>query len=62
MKSPDKCTDAELEPYAREWMRRIRAGKSPRPKVLRACPKCRLPFGARELRQHIPLCKSEPGA
>lgn len=59
MKTPDKCTDAELEPYAREWLRRIRVGRSPRAKVLKPCPKCGLEFGARELRQHRPVCPAE---
>lgn len=56
MKAPEKCTLTELEPYAREWLRRIRAGKTPRVKVMRPCPKCALQFGARELRKHIPVC------
>lgn len=32
----------------------------PKPKVLRPCPKCEIPFGARELRKHIPTCKGKP--
>ncbi len=38
--------------------RRLRARqvRSPRAKVLRQCPKCGEPFGARELRQHLPQC------
>jgi hypothetical protein len=56
MKNPELCTDQELAPYAREYMRRLRAGHTARPKVLRPCPKCGRPFGARELRKHIPDC------
>lgn len=56
MKTPTQCTLEELEPYAREWMRRIRAGRSPRAKVLTPCPKCGNKFGARDLRKHIPAC------
>ena len=42
----------------RESARRLRARqvRSPRAKVLRQCPKCGEPFGARELRKHLPLC------
>jgi len=42
----------------RESARRLRARqlRSPRAKVLRQCPKCREPFGARELRKHLPRC------
>lgn len=41
-----------------ESARRIRAKQmtSPRPKVLRQCEHCLQPFGAREMRQHLPLC------
>src|SRR5208337_797665 len=37
----------------RESARQLR---SPRAKVLRQCPKCGEPFGARELRKHLPQC------
>ena len=42
----------------RESARRLRARqvRSPRAKVLRQCPKCGEPFGARELRKHLPQC------
>jgi hypothetical protein len=42
----------------RESARRLRARqlRSPRAKVLRQCPKCGKPFGARELREHLPRC------
>ena len=42
----------------RESARRLRARqlRSPRAKVLRQCPKCGEPFGARELRKHLPRC------
>lgn len=42
----------------RESARRLRARQlsSPRAKVLRQCPKCGEPFGARELRKHLPRC------
>lgn len=42
----------------RESARRLRARqlRSPRAKVLRQCPKCGEPFGARELREHLPRC------
>ena len=42
----------------RESARRLRARqlRSPRAKVLRQCPKCGDPFGARELRKHLPQC------
>jgi hypothetical protein len=26
-------------------------------KVVRPCPKCGQPFGAREMRKHVPTCK-----
>jgi hypothetical protein len=41
-----------------ESARRLRARQlcSPRAKVLRQCPKCGEPFGARELRRHLPRC------
>jgi hypothetical protein len=47
----------------RESARRLRARQlhSPRAKVLRQCPKCGEPFGARELRKHLPRCV-EPAA
>jgi len=42
----------------RESARRLRARqlRPPRAKVLRQCPKCGEPFGARELRKHLPQC------
>ncbi len=42
----------------RESGRRLRARQlgSPRARVLRQCPKCGDPFGARELRKHLPRC------
>jgi hypothetical protein len=42
----------------RESARRLRARqlRSPRAKVLCQCPKCGGPFGARELRKHLPRC------
>ena len=42
----------------RESARRLRARqlRAPRAKVLRQCPKCGEPFGARELREHLPRC------
>jgi hypothetical protein len=42
----------------RESARRLRARQlhAPRAKVLRQCPKCGEPFGARELRKHLPRC------
>lgn len=42
-----------------ESARRIRARQSapPRAKVLRQCPHCSQPFGARELRAHVPGCR-----
>ena len=47
----------------RESARRLRARqlRSPRAKVLRQCPKCGEPFGARELRKHLPRC-AQPAA
>jgi hypothetical protein len=41
-----------------ENARRLRARQvvAPRPKVLRQCPHCFQPFGARELRKHAPCC------
>ena len=46
------------EVLLRESARRLRARqlRSPRAKVLRQCPKCGEPFGARELRKHLPRC------
>jgi hypothetical protein len=46
------------EVLLRESARRLRARqlRSPRAKVLRQCPKCGEPFGARELRKHLPQC------
>jgi hypothetical protein len=51
-------TDAEIQ---REAARRRRAAQAepPRAKVLRPCPKCEKPFGARELRTHKPACKGK---
>lgn len=42
----------------RESARRLRARqvRSPHAKVLRQCPKCGEPFGARDLRKHLPQC------
>lgn len=57
MKTPAKCTLEELQPYASEYARRLRMGKTARPKVLKPCPKCGKNFGARELRKHIPTCE-----
>ena len=47
----------------RESARRLRARQlhSPRAKVLRQCPKCGEPFGARELRKHLPQCVQPAG-
>jgi hypothetical protein len=47
--------DAEL---ASEWGRRRSAKRTepPTPKLLRACPHCGKPFGARDMRVHIPRC------
>lgn len=59
MKSPDKCTIDELKPYASEYSRRLRLGKTARAKVVRVCPKCGGQFGARELRAHIPKCHTQ---
>jgi hypothetical protein len=41
-----------------ESARRLRARQavSPRPKVLRQCEHCLQPFGAREMRKHLPMC------
>ena len=41
-----------------ESARRQRARQidPPRPKVLRQCPHCFQPFGAREMREHVPAC------
>jgi hypothetical protein len=39
--------------------RRALAPQAPNPKVLRPCPKCGKPFGARELRIHKPKCTGE---
>jgi hypothetical protein len=41
-----------------ESARRLRARQvtAPRPKVLRQCPHCLQPFGAREMRKHLPVC------
>ena len=38
--------------------RRLRARQTvaPRPKVLRECQHCLQPFGAREMRKHLPVC------
>jgi hypothetical protein len=57
MKLPEKCTVEELQPYHAEYVRRLRLGKTARPKVYKPCPKCdREDLGARELRAHIPVC------
>jgi hypothetical protein len=51
-------TSVPDEVLLRESARRLRARQvhSPRAKVLRQCPKCGDPFGARELRKHLPRC------
>jgi hypothetical protein len=49
---PDELLTAERN-------RRVSAQRKepPTPKILRPCPKCGKPFGARELRIHKPRCK-----
>jgi hypothetical protein len=39
---------------------RAAATASPTPKKLSPCKYCRLPFGARDMRAHIPKCESNP--
>ncbi len=41
-----------------ESTKRLRARQvvAPRPKVIRQCPHCLQPFGAREMRKHLPVC------
>ena len=34
----------------------VKRASPPRAKVLRPCPKCGRPFGARDLRKHVPTC------
>ncbi|HTF68658.1 MAG TPA: hypothetical protein VK638_38870 [Edaphobacter sp.] len=62
MKTLASYTTAELEPFAKEWLRRKRAERSvqPRPKVERPCPHCGVSFGARDLRAHTPHCAERP--
>jgi len=48
-------TDAEIFHEAAKRMR-ARQAEPPRARVLRPCPKCGKPFGARELRIHKPKC------
>jgi hypothetical protein len=45
-----------------ESARRMRARQKtpPRTEVLRPCPKCGAPYGARKLRAHIPICTGAP--
>jgi hypothetical protein len=45
-----------------ESARRMRARQKtpPRTEVLRPCPKCGAPYGARKLRAHIPSCTGTP--
>ena len=45
-----------------ESARRMRARQKtpPRIEVLRPCPKCGAPYGARKLRAHIPSCTGMP--
>jgi len=50
-----KFTDEEIFAEAGR-RRRALAPKVTNPKVLRPCPKCGKPFGARELRLHKPKC------
>jgi hypothetical protein len=57
LKAPEDCTLKELRPYASEYARRLRLGKSSRPKILRPCHKCGVDYGARDLRAHIPTCQ-----
>ena len=59
MKTPDKYTTAELEPFAKEWLRRKRTERTttPTPKIERPCPHCGRSFGARDLRAHQPHCE-----
>lgn len=57
-KSLEQYTLAELEPFAKEWLRRRRALQPSRHKVERLCPYCQQPFGARELRAHQPQCRT----
>jgi hypothetical protein len=46
------------EVLLKESARRLRARQvvAPRAKVLRQCPHCLQPFGAREIRKHTPVC------
>ncbi|HKD62356.1 MAG TPA: hypothetical protein VKB47_17970 [Terracidiphilus sp.] len=52
-----KISDADL---AREWTRRLNLKRDPknagRKKTIKPCPYCGEPFGARDLRLHVPHC------
>ena len=54
---PDEVLFAESARRMRE-----RQKSPPRAEVLRACPKCGEPYGARKLRAHIPGCTGTAGA
>jgi hypothetical protein len=49
---PEAMQTDELRPYASEYVRRIRRGRTARPKVMRKCEKCGVDLGSREMRQH----------
>lgn len=54
---PDEVLFAESARRMRE-----RQKSPPRAEVLRPCPKCGEPYGARKLRAHMPACTGTTGA
>jgi len=57
MKSPHSMTTDALEPFAREWMRRVRTPPL-RQRVQHVCPHCgQTIVGTREFRRHKPQCR-----
>jgi hypothetical protein len=52
-KIPD---DVFFKEAARRMAKQPGAGRQ---KVMRPCPKCGEPYGARKMREHIPQCKGQ---
>ena len=56
LKRPEDMTLDELRPYASEFIRRNRIGKTARPKALKPCRDCGKMLGFMERRKPCPKC------
>jgi len=61
MMHPSEMTTEQLEPYAREWMRRRYSSLLPDRTKLAPCKYCGEPMGARARRAHEPQCRIKEG-